>query len=164
VASDLEVDSGKQHRPAWTAPTQWFHRSTATFFFPPDFLMPQTFRISMSRRRAPEPPPEDEEEEESPQSSARGDRKDQIIAEQVQMIRELQEEFSGTLEALQTQLHDYVEESSRVQNDMLERIKELKEELTLARRKSGSKQTGGVRSSLYAAGPKRPRKLAHAER
>jgi arginyl-tRNA synthetase len=119
----------------------------------------------MSRRRAREPPPDDEEEEESQRSPVRGDRKDQIIAEQVQMIRELQTEFSGTLEALRAQLNDYVEESSRVQNDMLERIKELKEELALARRKKGAKQTGAshaaVRSSLYAAGPKRPRKLAH---
>jgi hypothetical protein len=79
------------------------------------------------------------------------------------MIRELQTEFSGTLEALRAQLNDYVEESSRVQSDMLERIKELKEELALARRKSGRKQTAAVRSSLYAAGPKRPRKLAHEQ-
>jgi hypothetical protein len=137
----------------------------ATHFFHGDRLYQKgRLQFPMSRRRAREPPSE-EEEEEIPRSPTRGDRKDKIIAEQVQMIRELQTEFSGTLEALRAQLNDYVEESTRVQNDMLERIKELKEDLALARRKSGPKQTGAgaVRSSLYAAGPKRPRKLAHEQ-
>jgi hypothetical protein len=93
------------------------------------------------------------------------DQKDQIIAQQRKLIKDLQIGFAGTLDALRSQLKDYVDESSRVQNDMLDRIRDLKEEIkTLRKRQSPPKQTGvsQVRSSVYTNGPKRPRKLAHA--
>jgi hypothetical protein len=121
----------------------------------------------MSRRQVSH---SDSDEEEDPQSTSPSlpmDSKDQIIAQQGKMIRELQIEFSGTLDALRTQLKDYIDESTRVQNYMLERIRELKEELALTRRPSASKRTttqqSTIRSSLYTAGPKRPRKLAHEQ-
>jgi hypothetical protein len=116
----------------------------------------------MSRRRRHFSSNEEDDDQRNASPPKQTDSKDQIIAEQEKMIRELQLEFSGTLDALRDQLKEYIEESSRVQADMLERIKELKEELNLARRKSAPKQTAG-HSSLYSSGPKRPRKLAHEQ-
>jgi hypothetical protein len=100
------------------------------------------------------PDPSEDEDDAAPQSM---DQKDQIIAQQQKMIKELQTEFAGTLDALRSQLRDYVDESSRVQNDMLDRICELKGELKgLQKRQSASTQKT-TRSSLSSNSPKRPR-------
>ena len=96
------------------------------------------------------------------QTDEMADEKDRIIQKQKQMIEEMQNEFAATLDSLRGQLRDFIEESSQVQEDMLERIKELKAELSQARKKS-TRAAGGstaVKSSLYNYGPKHPRKLA----
>lgn len=118
----------------------------------------------MSRRAVAQEFSEEEEEEydELPQENDM-DTKDKIIAQQRKMIKEMQKEFSATLDSLRAQLKEYVDESTEVQNSMLDRIKELKAELASLRKKSTKQTTTNqtaVRSSLYTTGPKHPRKLA----
>ena len=90
------------------------------------------------------------------------DEKDRIILKQKQMIETMQNEFAATLDSLHAQWREFVEESAHVQEDMLERIKELKAELNQVKKKN-ARAVGGsaaVKSSLYNVGPKHPRKLA----
>ena len=94
------------------------------------------------------------------------DEKDAIIAKQRRMMKEMQKEFAATLDSLRIQLNEYIAQSSQVQNEMVDRIRELKTELAQLRRKSdtATKRTSQVvRSSLYTNGPKHPRKLAQAD-
>ncbi|OHT14866.1 hypothetical protein TRFO_42859 [Tritrichomonas foetus] len=93
------------------------------------------------------------------------DEKDRIIQKQKQMMEEMQNEFAATLDSLRAQLRDFIDESSKVQEDMLDRIKELKAELNQARKKTVRTGAGSaaVKSSLYNNGPKHPRKLAQAD-
>lgn len=104
----------------------------------------------------------DEQDNYTPQTDNMADEKDRIIQKQRQMIEEMQNEFAATLDSLRAQLRDFIEESSQVQEEMLERIKELKAELNQARKKSAHAAGGSnaVKSSLYNYGPKHPRKLA----
>ncbi|KAK8894557.1 hypothetical protein M9Y10_022992 [Tritrichomonas musculus] len=103
-----------------------------------------------------------DDDENYTQTDDMANEKDRIIQKQRQMIEEMQNEFAATLDSLRGQLRDFIEESSQVQEEMLERIKELKAELSQARKKS-TRAAGGstaVKSSLYNYGPKHPRKLA----
>lgn len=99
-------------------------------------------------------------------SGGQKDEKDMIIAKQRQMMKEMQAEFTATLDSLRAQLKDYISQSSQVQNDMVDRIRELKSELSQLRKKSATstvRTSQAVRSSLYTGGPKHPRKLAQAD-
>ena len=102
-----------------------------------------------------------EDDREPAQNSRTKDERDMIIAKQRQMIKEMQREFTATLDSLRAQLNDYIAQSSEVQNDMIDRIRELKAELAQVRKKPVTTRTSqAVRSSLYTGGPKHPRKLA----
>lgn len=102
-----------------------------------------------------------EDDREPAQNSRTKDERDMIIAKQRQMIKEMQREFTATLDSLRAQLNDYIAQSSEVQNDMIDRIRELKAELAQVRKKPATTRTSqAVRSSLYTGGPKHPRKLA----
>ncbi|KAH0792475.1 hypothetical protein GPJ56_003652 [Histomonas meleagridis] len=91
------------------------------------------------------------------------DEKDKIIAQQKEIISEMQKEFAATLDALRKQLREYVDESTQVQEDMLERIKELKAEVAKLKKKTTNpgRQTT-VKSSIYQTTQKYPRKLAQS--
>ena len=116
----------------------------------------------MSRRVLEQEFSEEEEEDDYLPQQNDTDEKDKIIAQQRRMMKEMQKEFSATLDSLRAQLKEYVDESTEVQNEMLDRIKELKTELASLRKKSAKPTTSqtAVRSSLYTTGPKHPRKLA----
>ena len=99
-------------------------------------------------------------------SSPHKDEKDMIIAKQRKMMQEMQKEFAATLDSLRAQLNDYISQSSQVQSDMVDRIRELKTELAQLRKKSTASTTRTsqtVRSSLYSTGAKHPRKLAQGD-
>ena len=104
----------------------------------------------------------DEQVEYIQRTDGMADEKDRIIQKQRQMIEEMQNEFAATLDSLRAQLRDFIEESSQVQEEMLERIKKLKAELNQAKKKTAHSVGGSsaVKSSLYNCGPKHPRKLA----
>lgn len=98
--------------------------------------------------------------------AAQKDEKDMIIAKQRKMMQEMQKEFAATLDSLRVQLNEYISQSSQVQSDMVDRIRELKSELAQLRKKSTSstaRTSQSVRSSLYQTGAKHPRKLAQAD-
>ena len=105
-----------------------------------------------------------EDDGEPAQNSRTKDERDMIIAKQRQMIKEMQREFTATLDSLRAQLKEYIAQSTEVQNDMVDRIRELKAELAQVRKKPTTTRTSQVvRSSLYTGGPKHPRKLAQAD-
>lgn len=114
----------------------------------------------------------EEEEEIDP---ANGDEKDRIIARQRKNIQEMRKNFVQTIDSMRAQLNDLIENSTQIQMEMLERIKELKAELDQLRKPKAPKKDvqqsyvpkgaknvrqSEVRSSLYDDGPKHPRKLA----
>jgi Mg2+ and Co2+ transporter CorA len=78
------------------------------------------------------------------------------------VIANLRKEFASALSSLSAEVRNYMEESARVQTEMLNRIKELKAEVAQVRKES-SKDRRAVRSSLYSAGARHPRKLCRNE-
>lgn len=90
------------------------------------------------------------------------DDKDQIIEQLKDMNKEMRKHFALTIDNLRQQFKDLVEESTNIQSDMLERIKELKAELAELRRTQirPKNKESELKSTLYQEGPKHPRKLA----
>lgn len=127
--------------------------------------------MSARKRAPPPPPPYEEEEEDVPEYDDEGEGdyvdKDKIIEEQRAIIAQMRKHFAKTIDSLQRQLNDLVDESTSIQSDMLKRIKELKDELKSLRGQKTTRQSyapkptnTAVRSSLYGDSVKHPRKLA----
>ena len=117
------------------------------------------------------------EEEDGQDYQPQEEDKDQTIANQKKLIKEMRTNFARTIDTMREQLNEIVEESTEIQTEMLQRIKELKAELAKLRQKTSRRteisqgsgiprrsmagsRTNEVRSSLYDEGPKHPRKLA----
>jgi hypothetical protein len=68
--------------------------------------------------------------EDDPDESQRdGDPRDAIILENQRRIQELQREFRASVRELKAQFADYVRQSGQMQQEMLHRIMDLKEQL-----------------------------------
>ena len=81
--------------------------------------------------------------------------RDALILHQQEMIKRLATEYSEAITKIKEEFAEYVRRSESLQEQMLDRIRELKEQKP-ARKTNRSE----VRSSLYSNLPKHPRKTA----
>ena len=111
-----------------------------------------------------------EEEEEFEENN--NDEKDQIIFKQQKIIKQMRTQFADTIDSFRSQLSDLIQESSSIQEGMLQRIAELKSELNdlrnithekIENKKAIKNNQTEIRSSLYSNIPKHPRKLAPSD-
>lgn len=72
--------------------------------------------------------PVDDSEEDLPEDYE-GDIRDLIIQRNQRKMQKMQRNFRQNAESLRVQLHDYVDQSTRIQNEMLDRILQLKERI-----------------------------------
>jgi hypothetical protein len=95
------------------------------------------------------------------------DELDQMLTTQREYIAELQKVFASNLADLHQQFKDFSEESEQIQNEMMDRIRELKAELERLRKKSVPKATlKRIPLTGRPARPrsqKKPRKLAQRD-
>ena len=112
----------------------------------------------------------EEYEEETDEFQAALREKDQIIAKKDELIQMMQSQFVAALDSLRKELNDYMLESNTIQQEMLDRIQELKEQLNKAQQSPASRPSTtskigrdiprqAVQSSLTSS-KKVPRKLA----
>ena len=108
-----------------------------------------------------------EEEEDNSENEVQ-----QKLIEQQEIIDQMQKSFITALDSLQKRFDEYVKESSQIQDEMLDRIEQLKAELKEAKAESSyanapKKATQSKfipQSTLYSTGSKYPRKLAQNNR
>ena len=90
--------------------------------------------------------------------------KDLEIENQEKNIKEMRKQFANTIETMRKQLSELVAESTIIQKDMLNRIKELKEELDGYRKpvkkQPGAQHVKGASKNKKNGTPSHPRKLA----
>lgn len=109
-------------------------------------------------------PVDDDGEEDYPEDYP-GDIRDLIIQRNQRKMQKMQRNFRQQAESLRVQLHDYVDQSTRIQNEMLDRILQLKDRIqaikdrqAFAKRKppSQTKSTSKTRRAKRKRAVKQP--------